>query len=114
MRMSGLVAALVVASFATLAAQTPAISARKITVVVLEKATFESVVKVLAALSGVAIEFAESVPAELRDRTVERVHFVDTELESALQFITRFNNLTFTVITPTLIRIEPKAAAARH
>jgi len=113
MKKPGFLAALMLASFATLAAQTPAISARRISVVV-EKATFESVVKVLSALSGVAIEFDESVPAELRHAPLDRVHFEDTELESALQFLTRANNLTFSVTTPTSIRIEPKAAAARY
>jgi len=82
--------------------------------VVVENTTFESVVKVLSALSGVAIEFDDSVPMELRNVALERVHFADTELESALQFLTKSNNVTFRVISPTSVRIELKTAAAKH
>jgi hypothetical protein len=114
MKTPGVVGALVLAWFATLAAQNATISARRISLVVVENATFESVVKVMSALGGVTIEFDESVPMEVRNRSVDRIHFEDTELETALQFLTKFNNLTFTVISPTSIRIELKPAAAKH
>ena len=113
MKKPGVIGALVLASFATLAAQTPTISARRISLVVVENTTFESVVKVMGALGGVTIEFDERVPTELLDRPVGRVHFEDTELESALQFLTKYSNLTFRAITSTVIRIELKQAAAR-
>ena len=114
MKKPGVVGALVLASFATLAAQNATISARRISLVVVENTSFESVVKVMGALGGVTIEFDESVPIELRNRSVDRIHFEDTELESALQFLTKFNNLTFTVISPTSIRLELKPAAAKN
>jgi hypothetical protein len=113
MKKPGLICALVLASFATVAAQAPTISARRISLVVVENTSFESVVKVMGALGGVTIEFDESVPMELRNRSVDRIHFEDTELESALQFLTKFNNLIFRAITPTFIRIELKESVAR-
>ena len=113
MKIAGVVCALVLASFATLAAQTPTLSARRINLLVVENTTFESIVKVLGDLSGVAIEFDETVPTGLRTAPVDRLHFKDTELVNALGFLTKLNNLAFNVTSPTSIRIVLKTPAAK-
>ena len=114
MKKPGVVGALVLASFATLAAQQATISARRISLVVVENTTFESVVKVMGALSGVTIEFDESVPMELRNRSVDRIHFEDTELELGTAVPTKRNNLDIHCDQPDLNSNELKPAAAEH
>ena len=110
MKMPVLVGALCLASFASLAAQQPTLSARNIDLVV-EKASFESVIQMVAAASGVTIEFDDRIPAALRSREVGHVRFAGTDFETAMQFLTRFTKLTYTVLTPTSIRLELPPAA---
>jgi len=105
MKIAGVVCAFALASLATVAAQTPTLSARRINLLVVENTTFESMMKVLGELSGVAIEFDETVPTELRMAPIGRLHFEDTELESALGFLTKRNHLTFDVTSATSVRI---------
>lgn len=113
MNIARVASALVLGSFVTLAAQSPTLAARRINLVVVENTTFESMVKVLGELSGVSIEFDQSVPTELRSAPVDRLHFQDTELESALGFLTKRNNLTFIVISPNSIRIVLKSPSPK-
>lgn len=108
MKILGVVCALLLVSFTTVAAQ-PTLDARRINLLVVEKVTFESMVKVLGDMSGVAIDFDAAVPMELRTAPVDRLHFQDTELVSALAFITKRNNLAFEVTSPTSVRIVTKA-----
>ena len=110
MKIAGVICALVLASFATLSAQTPTLSARRINVLVVENTPFESMVKMLSDLSGVAIEFDATVPMELRVAPVGRLQFRDTELVPTLEFLTKRANLAFSVTGPNSIRIVLKTA----
>ena len=99
--------ALLLASFTSLSAQAPTIESRKINLV-LQKTTFTVAVEVIAAASGVEIAIDKSVPVEVLNSPIDFIRLADTELESVLQFLTKRSELTFTVLTPTSVRIQAK------
>ena len=109
MRLSVLVGAGVLAVGASLAAQAPVLGATPALSIVFAQPTLSTAVAVVARESGVAIEFDDSVPAEIRSRQLAGpVSLVNAPLESVLKFLTGQNDLTFVVVDSATVRIQAK------
>lgn len=82
-------------------------SARQITVV-LNDATLEEAMTTVATHFGLTVEFSESVSDEHK-HSVVRARFTNAAFRDVIGLLLDSRRLTYTVTSPTAIRIEVKA-----
>jgi hypothetical protein len=84
---------------------------RPISVTFNQTAPFEDAISVLAKVTGVTIDFDETVPKELRRQpmTDSKIVLTDVNLEQAVAFLTERMGLSYIVLEGKSIRIFKKA-----
>ena len=84
---------------------------RPLSVTFNETAPFQDAISMLAKVSGVAIEFDETVPEEVRRKpmTDSKIVLKDVNLEQAVAILTERMGLSYIVLKGTSIRIFKKA-----